>query len=156
MPGGSWHRSTGSASRPKRRRRSCSRALRNWQQLLERLKGTGIGNTEGHAKFLEALARQHAEGVWLTQISVGDGGDDFTLKGRMLRPELLGQYIDLLNREEALRGKAIGQMDLARKTEEPAKHPEKDPKGPERSDETRFVEFSIASAARTAEAGGAR
>ncbi len=132
--------------------------VRDWQQLLERLRGTGIGNTEGHAKFLEALARQHAEGVWLTQISVGDSGEDFTLKGRMLRPDLLGHYIGLLNSEQALRGKAIGQMEVFRKSEPaksqdgPAKQGKPDPSGVE----ARFVEFSIASAARTPETGAAK
>jgi len=133
--------------------------VRNWQQLLERLRGTGIGNTEGHAKFLEALAREHAEGVWLTQISVGDSGDEFALKGRMLRPDLLGHYIELLNREEALRGKAIGQMSFARKTE-PLKAPEGAAKQLPKQDaagrQAGFVEFSIASAPRAPDAGAAR
>jgi Tfp pilus assembly protein PilN len=132
--------------------------VRNWQQVLDRLHGTGIGNTEGHAKFLEALARQHADGVWLTEITVGESGDDFVLKGRMLRPELLGHYIDLLNREEALRGRAIGQMDVAQKPET-VKAPEgaaKQAKQEAGGGPARFVEFSIASAERVSDTGAAR
>jgi hypothetical protein len=131
----------------------------NWQQLLERLKGTGIGNTEGHARFLEALARQHADGVWLTSIAVSEAGD-FALQGRVVRPELLSGYIQLLNREETLRGRAIGQLNIAEKKEAAAgtqtdgasKDGKASPGG--RAAAVRFVEFSIGSAAKAAEAGG--
>jgi Tfp pilus assembly protein PilN len=127
---------------------------RNWQQLAGRLNGSGIGNTQGHARFLEALARQHADGVWLTDIAVSDGGE-FALRGRMLRPESLGGYIELLNREEALRGRAIGQLKIAEK-EAQAGNPGKGKRVPEDQAAVRFVEFSIGSAVNAADAGGAR
>jgi Tfp pilus assembly protein PilN len=137
---------------------------KNWQELLSRLNGTGIGNTEGHAKFLEALARQHAEGVWLTHIIAGDaGGGEFALEGRVVRPDLLAGYIQMLNREDALRGKAIGQLSVSEKTEAaaPAAQPggiaKQGSKGPkDRESEVRYVEFSIGSASKAAEAGAAR
>ena len=131
--------------------------VRNWQQLVDRLKGTGIGNTQGHARFLEALARQHAEGVWLTSIAVSEAGE-FALQGRMVRPELLGGYIELLNREEALRGRAIGQLNIAEKedarSESAGKGGKASPGG--KAAAVRFVEFSIGSAAKAADAGGSR
>ena len=131
--------------------------VRNWQQLVDRLKGTGIGNTQGHARFLEALAKQHAEGVWLTSIAVSEAGE-FALQGRMVRPELLGGYIELLNREEALRGRAIGQLNIAEKedarSEGAGKGGKASPGG--KAAAVRFVEFSIGSAAKAADAGGSR
>ena len=131
--------------------------VRNWQQLVDRLKGTGIGNTQGHARFLEALAKQHAEGVWLTSIAVSEAGE-FALQGRMVRPELLGGYIELLNREEALRGRAIGQLNIAEKedarSESAGKGGKASPGG--KAAAVRFVEFSIGSAAKAADAGGSR
>ncbi len=131
--------------------------LRKWQELLDRLSGIGIGNTQGHARFLEALARQHAEGVWLTQITVGDSGDDFALKGRMLSSDLLGRYIEALNRDETLRGRAIGQIDISRAAPrgKGADSTAQVKQAPGATD-TGFVEFSIASAAKLPQAGAAQ
>ena len=126
--------------------------VRNWQQLLDRLHGTGIGNTEGHAKLLEGLARQHTEGVWLTEIKVGDAGAGFSLKGRASRPELVASYIQLLNREASLRGRAIAQLELSEKTEADPTYKDKGKAAAEPAGkEVRFVQFSIASTARAAE-----
>ena len=149
--------------------------VRHWEQLLERLKGAGIGNTEGHARFLEALARQHADGVWLREIRVGEGGADFTLKGRALRPDLLVAYMKQLNHEDALRGRGIGQMDVSETpaTSEPSvprasgkaePAAEAAAKAAAKAPELRFVEFTVASSPRTVDsavpkgagAGGAR
>ncbi len=90
------------------------------QELIETLQGGGIGSAQGFSRYLAALARQHAEGVWLTGVKLGAAGTDFTLQGRALHADLLPGYIRLLNGEEALRGKQIGQMNLLEKDEEAA------------------------------------
>jgi hypothetical protein len=115
------------------------------QDLLDRLKGSGIGNTEGYAKFLEALARQHEDGLWLTRITIGDGGGNFSLQGRVLRPELLSTYIQMLSREDALRGRSIGEMKVAEKVEKGSADAAKK-EGANASGEPRYVEFTLASA----------
>ena len=49
--------------------------LNSRQDLYARLQGGEIGNRDGYAKFLTALARQRLDGVWLTGIEVsGPGG----------------------------------------------------------------------------------
>jgi hypothetical protein len=123
------------------------------QSLIEALKGGGIGSAEGFSKYLAALARQRAEGVWLTGIKVGGAGADFTLQGRVLRADLLPGYIRLLNGEQALRGKQIGQMSLLEKEQEaaapaPAAAASSGAKGDRVARErarTRYVEFTLGS-----------
>lgn len=136
--------------------------VKGWQELLERLRGAGIGNIEGHAGFLEALAREHADGVWLTGVAIGGAAGGFSIRGRVLRPELLPGYIQLLNREEALRGRRIGDMKIIQPRQDPSKAglesagavpkqgSEQPPRELRRQD---YVEFSIGSDA-AAEAGG--
>jgi hypothetical protein len=43
----------------------------------------------GHARYLQALARQSVEGLWLTEVTVAGSGDDIALRGRTLDPELV-------------------------------------------------------------------
>lgn len=136
--------------------------VKGWQELLERLRGAGIGNTEGHAGFLEALAREHADGVWLTGVAIGGAAGGFGIQGRALRPELLPGYIQLLSREEALRGRRIGDMKIIQRRQDPSRTgpasadaapkqgSEPSPREPRRQD---YVEFSIGTDA-TADAGG--
>jgi len=136
--------------------------VKGWQELLERLRGAGIGNTEGHAGFLEALAREHADGVWLTGVAIGGAAGGFGIQGRALRPELLPGYIQLLSREQALRGRRIGDMKIVQARQDPSR---RGPAGanaapksgtepsPRETRQQGFVEFSIGSDA-TADAGG--
>jgi len=136
--------------------------VRGWQELIERLRGAGIGNTEGHAGFLEALAREHADGVWLTGVAIGGVAGGFSIQGRVLRPDLLPGYIQMLSREQALRGRRIGDMKLVQGRQElsgagpastgPAPKPGSVP-APSEPRRQGFVEFSIGADA-TAEAGG--
>ena len=95
--------------------------VKGWQDLLERLRGAGIGNTEGHAGFIEALAREHADGVWLTGVAIGGAAGGFSIQGRALRPELLPGYLQLLSREAALRGKRIGDMKIVQSSQDLSK-----------------------------------
>jgi hypothetical protein len=121
-------------------------SVKTREQILERLGGAGVGDTQGHAKALEALARQHAEGVWLTGITLGEAGGGFVLQGKATRADLLPVYMQMLGREDALRGKAIGALKISEKTEAAAKAPADAPaqsaKGAEPAG-VRIVEFSI-------------
>lgn len=89
------------------------------QQIVSRLQGSEVGSVEGFGRYLEALARQRIAGVWLTGVSVsGQGSGDVFIRGRALSPELLPQYIQVLNGEQALRGKVINEMKMAERSEE--------------------------------------
>jgi len=68
----------------------------------------------GHARYLQALARQSVEGLWLTEVTVAGNGDDIALRGRTLDPELVADYLRRLGREDALRGVAFNQLSFQR------------------------------------------
>lgn len=86
--------------------------LKGRQELAERLKGSEIGNRDGYTRYLKALARQPLEGVWLTAIEIGGPRDEFAIHGRATRADLLPEYIRMLRKEEAFRGKPIGTLAL--------------------------------------------
>jgi len=89
------------------------------QQIVSRLQGSEVGSVEGFGRYLEALARQRTAGVWLTGVSIsGLGSGDVFIRGRALSPELLPQYIQVLNGEQALRGKVINEMKMTERTED--------------------------------------
>jgi len=83
--------------------------LRGRQELVARLQRGEIGDRDGYAKFLTALARRRVDGVWLTRIEIGPGSD-FAIEGRTLRADLIPGYIKLLSNEEAFKGKSIGTL----------------------------------------------
>lgn len=82
------------------------------EALLEGLDGGGLGNTAGFSRYLAALARQTAPGVWLTGFSANGSDGPLAIRGRLLRPELLPSYIRMLNREDALRGHGFSDLRL--------------------------------------------
>lgn len=86
--------------------------LKSRQEVFGRLQSGEIGNRDGYAKFLTALARQHMEGIWFTRIEISGPGSDFVLEGRTVRADLLPGFIKLLRNEDALRGKPIGMLAL--------------------------------------------
>lgn len=111
--------------------------------VLERLRDTDFGSTEGHARFLRALARQAPAGVWLTGVIVGGSGQDIRLEGRTLEPPLVARYLSNLGAESPLKGHAFNVLEFRR------------PGGTASADATResgrdamasrFLEFSVAS-----------
>ena len=120
------------------------------QATLDAL-GTGeLGNTAGFSDFLAAFARQRLPEVWLTDIRIGDSGNELTVKGRTLRAELVPTYLSALNREPMMRGRRVTEMKLAARETPPA--PGKDQAaGPER-----FIEFTLTAPLRVAEVPAAK
>jgi hypothetical protein len=129
--------------------------------LLARLKGEGLGNTRGFSDYMAALARQRVDGVWITGLTVFDGGSEFSIRGGVSRPDILPEYIRRLNREEALRGRQIAEFRMQSREVElrderaPAAAPGAQPQAAAKAAPRRwrFVEFAIGSSMRAA-AGG--
>ena len=124
-------------------------------ELLDRLRGGAIGSTEGFSGYLGALARQRADGVWLTGVTIGAGGGEFAVRGRALAADRLPTYIGMLNREQALRGKSIGEMKLVQREQEIPAAPRTGVAAPRAADagmaadrpKLRIIEFTIGSGA---------
>jgi Fimbrial assembly protein (PilN) len=91
-------------------------------QLNERkaaLDNLGIGllaNGVSYAEYLRALARQSLAGLWLTGFRVGKGGAEMEIAGRALQPELVASYIQRLNREAAMHGRAFDSLSMTQQT----------------------------------------
>jgi Tfp pilus assembly protein PilN len=113
--------------------REALRAMREAAVVALRTRGDMANG--GHARFLQALARQSVDGVWLTEVTVAGHGDDIALRGRTLDPELVADYLRRLGREEALQGVAFNQLSFQRPVaiDGPAGAP------------PRFIEFAVAS-----------
>lgn len=86
------------------------------QVLLDGLKSGELGNVQGFSQYMIALARQTMSGVWLTGFSATGEGPQM-IRGRMLRAEMLPNYLRMLNREDALRGQGFAQLKLATREE---------------------------------------
>jgi len=138
--------------------------LKTRQELFGRLQSGEIGNRDGYAKFLAALARQRVEGVWLTGVEISGPGNDFALDGRAIRADLLPGFIKMLRNEEAFRGKPIGTLALREREIDPegerkaqagpAAPAQGGPAGPRPG--VRVVEFRIGTGVAAASGGAGR
>lgn len=93
----------------------------------------GLHGTSDYSKYFAALARQHIDGVWLTEFSVSGPGDHITLNGRTVDPELVAQYLQRLAREPAFAGAKFQVFQLHR--------PDVDKAG--KSSAASYVEFTV-------------
>ncbi len=134
--------------------------MKSRQDLFGRLQSGEIGNRDGYAKFLAALARQRVEGLWLTGIEISGPGSDFAIEGRVVRADLLPGFIKMLRSEDAFRGKPIGTLGLHEREIDPrgeqtpqgspagavpAQSGQAVPAGPPARPGVRVVEFTIGS-----------
>lgn len=99
------------------------------RQLSELKKGVG-NEANGFAEYLRGLARQTPAGLWLTGFAIADGGASMEIRGRMMDPALLPEYIRRLNGEHVFKGHefsalrvAAGKMDEAPAAPAPAAVP---------------------------------
>lgn len=84
-------------------------ALRDVSGVLARGE---LGNTQGYAEYFRALARQHADGLWLTGVSITGAGLDIAVRGRALDPQRVPGYLNRLTTEPIMRGKAFGSLQI--------------------------------------------
>lgn len=95
--------------------------LANAEQLLQRrdeiarlLESGAVGSTGGFADYLSGFARQAPEGLWLTGFTIGAGGSEMEVRGRMLNPAALPDYIRRLGNEQVFRGRNFAALTLNR------------------------------------------
>jgi hypothetical protein len=96
--------------------------VNNLQAQLNARKATldnlGIGlltNSASYAEYMRALARQSLAGLWLTGFKVGKGGAEMEISGRALQPELVPSYIQRLNQERAMHGRAFDSLSMTQR-----------------------------------------
>jgi len=111
--------------------------LKSSEDILGVQAGVTAGQGRGFSGYLLAFARQSVNGVWLTNINVGEGGNKMMIGGRALRPDLVPDYIKRLSKEKAMHGQTFStlNMQLSRVEKTPKN------KGPEG-----YFEFKLRSA----------
>lgn len=117
------------------------------RDLLEVIGGGALGNTGGFSRYFAAFARHPMQGVWLTGFSVGDNGNVLNVRGRVLHPDLVPEYLKSLNNDDVMRGRLVTELRLvARNEASPTQGPGGATAGPER-----FVEFDLSAPLRLAD-----
>ncbi len=111
------------------------RNLKQVAALLDQDQGRGA-NARGYSAYFRALARKRVDGLWLTGVTIDQGGEAIGLQGRTLKPSLLPGYLDGLAGEPVLRGKSFGQLEM-REPKPAASAPD--------APAPRYVEFSLQS-----------
>jgi hypothetical protein len=116
--------------------------------MLEMLQGGGLGNTDGFSRYFAAFARHPMRGVWLTGFSVGDNGNVLKIRGRVLHPDLVPEYLKTLNQDDVMRGRIVTELKLVARDESNARQ------GTTATvaEPARYVEFDLAAPLRLPEA----
>ena len=78
-----------------------TRMLAERQAVLNLVKSTSLGNTDGFSGQLFALARQDVDGIWLTRIVLASATQSTRIEGRTFRAELIPAYVQDLTDEPA-------------------------------------------------------
>lgn len=78
------------------------------------LKRGGFGDTRGFSEYFRALARQSVNGLWLTEVTIGAGGDQIGVRGRTLEADLVPAYMRRLSAEPIMQGKAFASLEIER------------------------------------------
>lgn len=84
------------------------------RRLVERADSVAQANSEGFSPYLEGLARQTLEGLWLTRIRVDLMHDRLGLTGRTRNGQKVPQYLQRLQEEAVFAGRRFARFDIER------------------------------------------
>lgn len=86
--------------------------MENRQTLLAALdKGLGP-QAASFAEYLRGLARQSTSGLWLTGFAVDADNDAMEIRGRLIAPSTLADYIRRLNGERIFQGRSFAALQM--------------------------------------------
>lgn len=97
-------------------------------------------------EMLRVLARANVEGMWLTGLTVADGGRDLEIRGRVLDQLLLPAYLRRLEGEPAFRGRRFAALEMRGMQWEPPGEHAATVNRPERQESKRdrwYVDFAL-------------
>lgn len=100
-----------------------------------------LGDTSGFAGYFKALARQSAQGLWLTGVTVDAGGAQIGIKGRTIDPAMVPGYLNRLTHEPLMQGKSFASLQIG----EAAPVPVQDADGKPATRPAPYIEFSLQS-----------
>ncbi|MBI1732535.1 MAG: hypothetical protein HYR49_07170 [Gammaproteobacteria bacterium] len=91
------------------------------RQVADLLSSGALSNVRGFSAQFEGLARQHAGGAWLTEISMREGGNWINLRGIALAPEIVPAYLRNLLAAEAFAGMKFNVLNLQASVDDPGR-----------------------------------
>jgi Fimbrial assembly protein (PilN) len=91
-----------------------TKELEQRERISNVLSSRSFGNSAGFSSYLEAFAKGHVQGTWLTSVNIKQGGSALGLKGKTLSSELVPVYIQNLGKQESMAGSSFNVMELAR------------------------------------------
>jgi hypothetical protein len=97
--------------------------LRRRGEIARLLESGVVGSTGGFADYLRGFARQAPEGLWLTGFTIGSGGNDMEIRGSMLNPAALPEYIRRLGTEKVFQGRNFAELTMTRADSAPVVRP---------------------------------
>jgi hypothetical protein len=127
------------------------RELELGREQIAAIEGGIVGARQGFSEYLGAFSRQSLHGLWLTGLDISARGD-ITIRGRVLTPELVPDYLQRLNREQVLQGRHFASLEVR---QPPADLPDGADKSKSAEPKARFLEFSLATADAAAATRGA-
>jgi hypothetical protein len=85
------------------------------RDTLSFVRSLSLGNMEGFSEPLKDLARASFDGLWLTEVAIGDGGEQLRLRGQVLDSVMLPAYISRLAQGKSeLRDRSFQRLSAAR------------------------------------------
>lgn len=94
--------------------RKLTQELAQRERVFNVLSSKTFGNASGFSSYLEAFAKGHVQGTWLTAVKINQGGTLLGLEGKTLASELIPRYIQKLAEEESLHGSSFNVMEIAK------------------------------------------
>lgn len=92
--------------------------LNERRKVRDMLARQQIGTGPEFSKLMEALARQHIEGTWLTAFEISAGGEALSMNGRTLSSSLVPRYMQRLGEETVMAGIAFNNVEMQRSAQE--------------------------------------
>lgn len=93
--------------------------LKGREEVMKILEAGTVGNTSGFAEYLRGFSRQSLSGLWLTGFTIGAGGSEMEIRGRMLNPSALPEYILRLKTEKVFQGLSFSSLTIKRPEDGP-------------------------------------
>lgn len=93
--------------------------LEGKRRVVAALSDRATGNRSGFSAHLEGLARQRLSQLWLTEVSIEQGGERLSLIGSSFQQEQVPQFIQRLNQEPPYAGREFAVFSMERHKEDP-------------------------------------
>lgn len=90
-------------------------SLNRRSDVARLLESGAVGSPAGFSDYLRGFARQTPQGLWLTGFTIGAGGGDIEIRGSMINPASLPDYIKRLGTEKAFQGRTFATLSMSRR-----------------------------------------